>query len=128
MVGASTPILCDNVDCIRNDNVSHIVSGYWYNSASHGQVRIDETYAGAFGSSLFDYTDMNAEGAVKNRQIIVAPSVGSTPSCFDEYVEQPGFPLITKDFLQAASATFGGIVTDPLIGESQTVSEASFQS
>lgn len=106
----------------RNDEVSHITSGYWYNSAANGKVRVDETYDGAYGSSLFDYTNMSSTGAFSNHQIIVGPSIGSAPSCFDDYVENPGFPLVTADFLQTYNASFGGIVQEPFLGEVQTVS------
>lgn len=109
--------------------MSHIVSGYWYNSAANLAVRIDETYQGAYGSSLFDYSDMTADGLVKNYQTTIGPSVGSNASCFNDYVALPGFPLITPEFLQNANATFGGVVDDDLMGTVQTVrGDSLFQS
>ena len=106
----------------RDIDVSHIASGYWYNSAKNGKVRVDETYDGAFGSSLFDFTNTSNDGGVMNHQIIVGPSVGSEPTCFDDFVQAPGFPLITEDFLISSNATFGGVVQEPFLGPAQTVS------
>ena len=98
--------------------ISHLGTG---TSAENGKVRVDETYDSAFGSSLFDYTNAGPDGGIRNHLITVSPSVNSEPECFDEYVQAPGFPLITADFLQSANASFGGIVQDPLLGVTQTV-------
>ena len=104
-------------------SLSHIVSGFWYNSATHSRVRIDETYDGGIsGSSIFDYADMNAEGGVKNHQILVGPSVNGQKQCFEDYVANPAFPLITGDLLVGMNASFGGVVRDSLVGETVTVS------
>lgn len=84
-------------------------------------VRVDEVYDGAFGSSLFDYTN-SSDGSALNKQWIVSPSVGSKPTCFKDRVSQPGFPLVTKDMLKLAGATFGGIVKDPWLSYVQSVS------
>jgi hypothetical protein len=104
------------------ENVSHIASGYWYNSNSQAKVRVDETYDGAFGSSLFDYTDINSSGQVLNKQYILQPSVGSTPDCFKDHITNPGFPLVTSDFLRNLNAVFGGVVQDSFMGWAQSVS------
>lgn len=111
----------DSLTNFRDEEVSHITAGYWYNSASNGKVRVDETYLGAYGSSLFDYTNATQDGTISNAQIIIGPSIGSEPSCFDDYVEMPGFPLVTADFLISYNATFGGIVNEPFLGWTQTV-------
>jgi hypothetical protein len=104
-----------------DENVSHIAAGYWYNSNSQAKVRIDETYDGAFGSSLFDYNDINSSGQVLNKQYLIQPSVGSTPDCFNDHVTNPGFPLVTIDFLRNLNAVFGGVVQDPYVGWAQSV-------
>ncbi|MCJ1472122.1 hypothetical protein MMC13_000769 [Lambiella insularis] len=101
-------------------NVSHVASGYWYNSATHGKVRVDETYDGAFASSLFDYTDVNAKGQVLNKLWTVQPSVGSPPTCFTEHLPDPAFPLVTSDLLKSNQAVFGGVVNDPVVGYAQS--------
>ncbi|KAK5093303.1 hypothetical protein LTR70_005019 [Exophiala xenobiotica] len=103
-----------------DENVSHIASGYWYNSAAHGKVRVDETYDGAFGSSLFDYTDVDANGQVLNKLWTVETSVGNVPACFVEHVADAGFPLITADLLKIYQASFGGVVNDPYVGYVQS--------
>jgi hypothetical protein len=90
-------------------------------------VRLDESYAGGLGSSLFDFTDTTPAGGVMNRQVIVGPSIGSTPACFAEYVSMPGFPVITESFLRDAGAVFGGVVDEPLVGRAQTVSLSAFR-
>ena len=105
----------------RDSEVSHITAGYWYNSAEHGKIRVDEAYDGSLASSLCDFTDMNADGGIMNHLITVGPSMGSEPSCFDDYLQAPGFPLITEDFLKSANATFGGVIQEPLLGVTQTV-------
>ena len=108
----------------RNENVSHIAAGYWYNSASLGKVRVDESYDGAFASSLFDYTNTTSDGGVLNKLWTVSPSVGSQPTCFSEHIPDPGFPLVTADILKQAGASFGGVTNDQWIGYSQTVSSS----
>lgn len=107
-----------------DENVSHIAAGYWYNSVSHAKVRVDETYDGALGSSLFDYGDINSSGQVLNKQYIIQPSVGSNPDCFKDHVTDPAFPLITVDFLHNLNAVFGGVVQDPYVGWVQSVSSS----
>lgn len=107
---------------LRDNNVSHITSGYWYNSAAQGKVRADEAYDGEFASSLFDYTNVTAGGQVLNKLRTVGPSVGSSPTCFVEHIDSPGFPLVTADILKTNGAAFGGIVNDPIVGYTQSVS------
>lgn len=107
-----------------DENVSHIAAGYWYNSNSQAKVRVDETYDGALGSSLFDYTDINSSGQVLNKQYILQPSVGSTPDCFTDHVTNPAFPLVTNDFLRNLNAVFGGVVQDSFVGWAQSVSNS----
>lgn len=105
-----------------DENVSHIAAGYWYNSVSQGKVRVDETYDQGFGSSLFDYNNVTSSGEVLNKQYLIGPSVGSNPTCFNEHVAAPGFPLVTVDFLRNLNAVFGGVVQDPYVGWVQSVS------
>lgn len=102
--------------------MSHIATGYWYNSAAAGKVRADENYAGGFASSLFDYTNVDADGKVLNKLRGVDGSVGNKPTCYSDHVPDPGFPLITTDILRNYGASFGGIAKDPLMGYVQTVS------
>ena len=106
----------------RDNNVSHISSGYWYNSAAQGKVRVDETFEGSLASSLFDYTNITAEGRILNKLWEIHPSVGSTPTCFVEHLQNPAFPLVTVDLLKVNQAIFGGVVNDPLVGYTQSVS------
>ncbi|KAH8804372.1 hypothetical protein F5884DRAFT_753980 [Xylogone sp. PMI_703] len=49
-----------------NQNLSHITSGYIYNSPSQNLVRADEAYNGGFGSSLFNYHNTTEDGLVDN--------------------------------------------------------------
>ncbi|KAJ9608254.1 hypothetical protein H2200_007242 [Cladophialophora chaetospira] len=102
-----------------DENVSHIVTGYMYNSATHGLVRVDEVLDGALGSSLFDYRNAS-DGSALNKQWLVGPSVGSKPTCFSERVSMPGFPLVTAGILQTNGATFGGVVQDQWVGYAQS--------
>jgi hypothetical protein len=107
-----------------DENVSHIAAGYWYNSKSQVKVRVDETYDGALGSSLFDYTDINSSGQVLNKQYLLQPSVGSKPDCFTDHVNDPAFPLVTGDLLHNLNAVFGGVAQDSLVGWAQSVSKS----
>jgi hypothetical protein len=97
------------------------VTGYWWNAASFGKVRVDEVYDGAFGSSLFDFTN-STDGEALNKQYLIGPTAGSKPSCFNERVSQPGFPLLTADLLISANAVYGGIVEDQWAGTVTSVS------
>jgi hypothetical protein len=106
----------------RNGHLSHIASGYWYNSANQGKVRVDETYKDAYGSSLFDYTNTSSSGGVFNHLITHGPAIGQQADCFADYVDLPGFPLVTEGFLKDANASFGGVVKEPFLGEVQSVS------
>jgi hypothetical protein len=105
----------------RDNDVSHIVTGYWWNAASLGMVRVDEVYDGAFGSSLFDYTN-STDGSALNKQYLIGPTPGSKPSCFSDQVSQPGFPLLTADLLKEANAVYGGIVMDQWVSSVTSVS------
>jgi hypothetical protein len=106
-----------------NENVSHIASGFIYNSPAHKKVRVDETFDSALGSSLFDYTNVTQKG-VANRQWILSPAVASPAQCFQGYVN-PAFPLISAELLIASGAVFGGVVEDPFVGSVATVCPGS---
>ncbi len=103
----------------RNANLSHIASGFIYNSPSNQKVRVDEAFDSTLGSSLFDYTNVTQEG-VANRQWLLEPAITSPPSLYQGY-GTPGFPLIPRDLLVTSGAVFGGIVNDPYVGEVATV-------
>ncbi|MCJ1403214.1 hypothetical protein MMC11_006437 [Xylographa trunciseda] len=97
------------------NNISHIASGFLYSSPSQLKVRVDEAYDSGFGSSLFDYTNVTAEG-VDNVQWILNPAITSPPDCFRGPVN-PAFPLFAKDFLVTNGAVFAGVVSDTYAGE-----------
>jgi hypothetical protein len=61
-----------------------------------------------------------------NHQYLVGPSAGSEATCFDDYVQAPGFPLVTSDLLREFNATFGGVVQEPLLGVTQTVRASTY--
>lgn len=56
----------------RDQNLSHVTTGYIRNSPSRNWVRVDEAYAGGLASSLFNYTNVTVDGLVDN-----------TPTTFD---------------------------------------------
>ncbi|KAF7513928.1 hypothetical protein GJ744_006542 [Endocarpon pusillum] len=96
-------------------NVSHIASGFVYNSPSQRKVRVDEAYDSTFGSSLLDYTNVTQEG-VANRLWTLSPAITSPPACFEGFTN-PAFPLISDDFLVANNAIYGGEMDDALSGK-----------
>ena len=98
-----------------NNDISHIASGYMYNSPSAQKVRVDEAYDGALGSSLFDYSNVTANG-VDNTLWLLTPFLTSPPQ-FERGYEQPAFPLIEPDILIAGNAVFAGTTSDPYAGE-----------
>ena len=104
----------------RNVNVSHIASGYIYNSPSNNKVRVDETYDTALGSSLFDYDNVTDEG-ISNIVWMLSPAVASQPDFSTGYVV-PAFPLIPTDLLVAGNAVYAGVIQDPYVGEMTAVS------
>ena len=116
--------LTSNDSFNRNVNVSHIASGYMYSSPTQKKVRVDESYDGALGSSLFDYANVTNEG-VLNIQWLLTPAVVSTPQFFVGYVDAPSFPLIPADLLIAGNAVYAGVVQDPYVGEVTAVSAQS---
>jgi len=96
-------------------NISHIASGYLYTSPSQLKVRVDEAYDSGFGSSLFDYTNVTAEG-VENIQWILSPAITSPADCVRGAVS-PAFPLLADDFLVTNNAIFAGVVDDAYVGK-----------
>ena len=124
MVISSAILTAASADRHRDNEVSHIVTGYWWNSAANGKIRVDEVYDGAFGSSMFDFTN-SSDGSALNKQYLIGPNVGSTPSCFVGQVSQPGFPLLTADLLQSTHAVYGGIVQDQWAGQVTSVSRCA---
>ena len=95
--------------------MSHIASGFLYTSPSQLKVRVDEAWDSNFGSSLFDYTNVTAEG-VENVQWILSPAITSPANCFRGAVN-PGFPLLADDFLVTNDAVFAGVVNDAYVGK-----------
>jgi hypothetical protein len=104
----------------RDANVSHIASGFIYNSPSLSKVRVDEAYDSTLGSSLFDYTNVTQEG-VANQLWSLSPAVTSPPECFQGF-SNPAFPLISEDILVANEAIYGGVMYDAFAGEVALVS------
>jgi len=108
----------------RDSNVSHIASGFIYNSPSQGKVRVDEAFDSTFASSLFDYTNIT-QGGVANRLWSLSPAITSPPQCFKNYVN-PAFPLVTEDLLVANKAIYAGMTYDSFAGDVALVSSADF--
>ena len=104
----------------RDENVSHIASGYIYNSPSNAKVRADLAATAELGSSLFDYTNVTDAG-VANTLWTLGPAVTSRPQIFRGYV-QPGFPLLMPDLLVTNGAVFAGARTDLYVNNVSAVS------
>lgn len=113
--------LCGLTEPARDQNVSHIASGYIYNSPSNKKVRADVASDSGFASSLFDYADITSEGLVSNTLYDLQPCIAATPQIWHGYVN-PTFPLFSTDILVTSNAVFGGIVDDQFNGKVASVS------
>ncbi len=98
----------------RNQNLSHITTGFINNSPSKGFVQVDEAFAtdngagGRLASSYFNYANVTKEGLVDNT--LTTYSGNSTkPDVFRGYVDS-NFPIFEKDLLVKSGAVFGGLV------------------
>ncbi|MCJ1360161.1 MAG: hypothetical protein MMC33_010164 [Icmadophila ericetorum] len=103
-----------------DENVSHIASGFLYNSAANKKVRVDEAYNSTLASSLFDFTKVTSDGLVLNDLFTIAPSIASKPVC-QQFMANPAFPLVPSDFLTASEAVFAGEAEDEFNGLVQLV-------
>ncbi|KAI4212355.1 MAG: hypothetical protein LQ351_004925 [Letrouitia transgressa] len=97
-----------------DQNLSHITSGFIYNSPDNNKVRVDQAFDGSLGSSLFDFANVT-DGLVLNKYFLISPSIASKPNC-TQYLTNPGFPLIAPDFLTSTKAVFVGEVNDEVNG------------
>ncbi len=104
--------------------MSHIASGYIYNSPSNQKIRVDEAFDSNFASSLFDYTDISSDGLVSNTLYTLAPCIAATPQFWQGYV-MPVFPLFSSDILVTCNAVFTGVVDDRFNGKVASVSYSS---
>ena len=91
----------------------------------NGKVRADQAYNSVLGSSLFDYTNMTAEGLVWNALWEVRPNVKAEPKIWTGYV-LPAFPLWKNNTLAEMGAVFMGVIEDPDMETVATVSCALF--
>ncbi|PMD49643.1 uncharacterized protein K444DRAFT_712649, partial [Hyaloscypha bicolor E] len=98
-----------------NLNLSHITAGYIYSSPRALKVRADEAYALNLASSIFDYNNISSSGLVSNIMYSFTPSIASSPTVFNDYVN-PSFPLFTEDILVQNSAVFTGLVRRDMNG------------
>lgn len=99
----------------RDQNLSHITAGFLYSSASLAKVRVDQAYDGTLGSSLFDFTNVTADGLVLNSLWELNPAITSQPTC-QQYQVNSDFPLVPADFLVGANAVFAGHRRDQFNG------------
>ena len=99
----------------RDQNVSHVASGFLYNSAAQQKVRADVVFDGSLGSSLFDFAKTTPDGLVENSVYLFTPSVAAKPSC-NVYQVNSDFPLVPSDFLVANNAVFAGYQEDSMNG------------
>ncbi|EAW13447.1 uncharacterized protein ACLA_054940 [Aspergillus clavatus NRRL 1] len=90
-----------------NQNLSHIMAGYLYNSPSQKLVRADEAYDGGLATSLFNYANVTDTGLVENT--LTAFDNASKPDVWRGYVNS-NYPLFEADFLVQNEAVFGGLV------------------
>lgn len=92
----------------RNQNLSHITTGYIVNSPSRGFVRVDQANDEGFGTSLFNYANVTEDGQVDN--ILRMYTANSTaPNIWQGFVNS-NFPIFQEDILVQAGAVFSGLV------------------
>jgi hypothetical protein len=75
----------------------------------------------SIASSIFDYTNMSADGLVSNILYTFTPTLASPPSIFSDYVN-PAFPIFTPDILANNSAVFTGLTHRDKNGQVASVS------
>lgn len=92
----------------RNQNLSHIITGYMYNNPSKNHVRVDETFEDGLASSLFDFSNVTKDGLVDNTLTSVFKDFAH-PDVWRGYVNT-NYPLIAADFLAKNGAVFAGLV------------------
>lgn len=93
----------------RNVNISHITSGFLYNSPTLKKVRVDEAYDTTIASSLFNYNNISSDGLVSNIMYSFSPSIASKPTFFSDFVN-PNFPLFAEDMLVSNEAVYTGLI------------------
>jgi hypothetical protein len=71
-------------------------------------------------SSIFDYTNISANGLVSNILYSFTPSIASPPNIFSDYVN-PNFPLFTTDILGTNGAVFTGLTHSAKNGQVASV-------
>ncbi|KAB8202989.1 hypothetical protein BDV34DRAFT_200142 [Aspergillus parasiticus] len=91
-----------------NQNLTHITSGFIYNSPSQNIVRADEAFEGSLASSFFNYANTTKEGLVENTLTTFSHKSNKT-TIWKGFVN-PGFPLFPEDILVQYGAVFGGLV------------------
>lgn len=92
----------------RNENLTHITTGFITNSPSKGFVRADEAFDGNLASSFFNYANVTEEGLVDNT-LTTYSSNSTTPDVWRGYVNS-NFPIFEESILVTAGAVFGGLV------------------
>ncbi|KAH8697087.1 hypothetical protein BGW36DRAFT_295922 [Talaromyces proteolyticus] len=91
-----------------NQNLSHIIAGYLYNSPSQKLVRGDEAFDGGLATSIFNYTNVTDTGMVDNTMTTFS-NASAAPEVWRGYVDS-NYPLFGEDFLIQNEAVFGGLV------------------
>lgn len=92
----------------RNQNLSHIQTGYMYNSPAKNLVRVDETFEDGLATSVFNFANVTDDGRVDNTLTSVFKDFAH-PQVWRGYVNT-NYPLIGADFLAKAGAVFSGLV------------------
>ncbi|KAK3070173.1 hypothetical protein LTR53_010918 [Teratosphaeriaceae sp. CCFEE 6253] len=98
-----------------DQNHSHIATGFLYNSPSQRLVVINEAFDGAFGSSIFNYSNTTTSGLVDDTLTLFNTN-GTFLSLYRDYVES-SFPLFGEDLLVKGGAVFTGLVDRLLVGQ-----------
>ncbi|UNI22372.1 hypothetical protein JDV02_008267 [Purpureocillium takamizusanense] len=91
-----------------DETVSHIMTGYMRNSPSDKAVRVHEVFDDAVASSLFDFSNVTADGLVDNT-LTTWRDDATQPDVWRDYVNT-NYPLFAADMLVKAGAVFGGLV------------------
>ncbi|KID98644.1 hypothetical protein MAJ_05300, partial [Metarhizium majus ARSEF 297] len=91
-----------------NQNLSHIQTGYMYNSPAKNLVRVDETFEDGLATSVFNFANVTEDRRVDNTLTSVFKDFAH-PQVWRGYVNT-NYPLIGADFLAKAGAVFSGLV------------------
>lgn len=100
--------LMSNLQSNRNQNLSHVTTGFTKNSPSQSFCKVDEAFNGSLATYFFHYANSTKEGLVDNTMTTFSHK-SNEPTIWKGFVNS-NFPLTPEDLLVKNDAFFGGLV------------------